>query len=144
MQPVPESRHLLRAKDFADSQYPQAVTVDDMAREAGLSRAHFSRRFRACFGESPHQYLLSRRLERAASLLRLSDWSITDICMAVGLSSVGSFTTSFRRMYGKTPSQYRRAFPPAAAHARIPLCIVKAHTRPKIRTFREDTAASSR
>jgi len=128
----------VRARDFADAHYAEAVTVADMARQAGLSRGHFSERFRAAFGESPHQYLLSRRLERAANLLRTTDWSVARICTAVGLSSIGSFTTSFRRMYAATPTEYRRTFPPASAHARVPLCMVKAYTRPKVRTFRED------
>lgn len=139
---LPESRHLLRARDFADAHYAEAVTVVDMAREAGLSRAHFSARFRDAFGESPHQYLLSRRLERAAFLLRMTDWSVARICVGVGLSSVGSFTTSFRRMYGKTPLEYRRSLPPAASHARVPLCMVKAYTRPQVRTFREDPTST--
>jgi len=135
---LPESRHLTRAKDLADARSAEVVTVDDMARVAGLSRAHFSVRFREAFGESPHQYLLTRRLERAAALLRTTDWSVATICMSVGLSNVGSFTTSFRRMFGVTPTDYRRSFPPAAAHARIPLCLVKAYARPQVRTFRED------
>lgn len=143
MAPLPDSRHLLRARDFADRHYAEAVTVADMAREAGLSRGHFIERFRRTFGESPHQYLLTRRLERAASLLRLTDWSVARVCMAVGLSSVGSFTTSFRRMYGHTPTAYRAAYPPAAAQARVPLCMVKAYARPQVRTFREDAAAGS-
>lgn len=140
--PLPDSRHLLRARDFADRHYAEPVTVADMAREAGLSRAHFIGRFRGAFGESPHQYLLTRRLERAASLLRLTDWSVARICMAVGLTSVGSFTTSFRRMYGRTPTAYRAAYPPATAQARVPLCFVKAFSRPQVRTFREDAAVA--
>ena len=86
----------------------------DLARAAGLSRAHFSREFRRTFGESPHAYLLTRRLERAAAMLRTTDWSIADICVAVGLTSVGSFTTSFTRAYGASPTAYRASFPPAA------------------------------
>ena len=143
MNVLPESRHLSRAKDLADSRYAEALTVDDMARVAGLSRAHFSVRFRQAFGESPHQYLLTRRLERAASLLRTTDWSVAAICMAVGLSSVGSFTTSFGRIFGLTPTEYRRSFPPAAAHARVPLCLVKAYARPQVRTFREDARGAA-
>src|SRR3954454_1858760 len=104
---VPPARHLLKAKDLADARYSDPVGVDDMARAACLSRAHFSREFRRVFGESPHSYLLTRRLERAASLLRQSDRSVADICMEVGLQSVGSFTTTFRRTYGKTPTEYR-------------------------------------
>src|SRR6476659_4867535 len=91
---VPPARHLLRAKDLADARYFEPLTVTDLARAARLSRAHFSREFRREFGESPHQYLLTRRLERAASLLRATDRSVAEICLMVGLRSVGSFTTS--------------------------------------------------
>jgi len=135
---VPPARHLLRAKDLADARYSEAIGVADMARAAGLSRAHFSREFRRTFGESPNQYLLTRRLERAAALLRTTDWSVADVCMGVGFSSVGSFTTSFGRMFGKSPTAYRACFPPAAAWAVIPACFVRAYGRPKHRTFRED------
>ncbi len=96
----PAARHLLRARDLADARYFEPLTVADLARAAGVSPAHFSREFRRTFGEAPHQYLLTRRLERAAALLRNTDRSVTDICFAVGLASVGSFTTSFRRVYG--------------------------------------------
>ena len=111
-----------------------------MARAAGLSRAHFSREFRRAFGESPHQYLLTRRLERAAALLRMTDRSVADICFSVGLQSVGSFTTSFTRTYGVSPTAYRAAYPPAVAHAVVPSCIVRAYGRPQGSTFREDKA----
>src|ERR1700747_1530453 len=114
MEFVPPTRHLLRAKDVADARYAESLDVDDLAGAAGLSRAHFSREFRRAFGESPHAYLLTRRLERAAALLRDPDRSVLDICPSVGLSSVGSFTTSFKRMFGRTPTEYRAAFPPAA------------------------------
>src|SRR5829696_8467225 len=113
---VPPARHLLRARDLADARYFEPLTVSDMAGVAGLSSAHFSREFRRTFGESPHRYLLTRRLERAAALLRNTDRSVTEICFAVGLASVGSFTTSFRRVYGTTPSAYRAMFPPAQRH----------------------------
>ena len=86
----------------------------DMARSAGLSKAHFSREFSKTFGEPPHQYLLTRRLERAAALLRTTDWPVARICFAVGLESVGSFTTSFRRLFGQSPTAYRAGWPPAA------------------------------
>jgi AraC-like DNA-binding protein len=135
---VPPARHLLRAKDAADSRYFEALDVDDLARAAGLSRAHFSREFRRAFGESPHAYLLTRRLERAAALLRTTDRSVADICLSVGLQSVGSFTTSFTRTYGISPSAYRAAFPPAAQQALVPTCVVRAYGRPQHRTFRED------
>jgi AraC-like DNA-binding protein len=140
---APPARHLLRAKDLADARYAEALEVDDMATAAGLSRAHFSREFKQAFGVSPHAYLLTRRLERAASLLRYTDHSVAEVCMDVGLRSVGSFTTSFKRMFGKTPTQYRAAYPPAAAHAVIPMCIVRTYSRPQHRTFREDSAAAS-
>jgi AraC-like DNA-binding protein len=138
MAALPPARHLLRAKDLADARYADALGVDDMAAAASLSRAHFSREFRRAFGESPHAYLLTRRLERAASLLRVTDRSVTDICLSVGLHSLGSFTTSFKRMYGVTPTAYRASFPPAAAHARVPSCVFNAYARPQHRTFRED------
>jgi AraC-like DNA-binding protein len=137
---VPPARHLLRARDLADARYAEAIGVDDMARAAGLSRAHFSREFRRAFGESPHAYLLTRRLERAAALLRATDRSVARICVAVGLSSVGSFTTSFTRTFGMSPTAYRAAFPPAALSARVPACVVKVYGRPQHRTFREDRA----
>jgi AraC-like DNA-binding protein len=135
---VPPARHLLRAKDTADSRYFESLGVDDLANAAGLSRAHFSREFRRAFGESPHAYLLTRRLERAAALLRSTDRSVADICFSVGLRSVGSFTTSFTRTYGMAPTAYRASFPPAAQHALVPTCVLRAHGRPRHRTFGED------
>lgn len=134
---VPPARHLLRAKDLADARYFDPLTVADLARATGLSPAHFSREFRRTFGEAPHQYLLTRRLERAAALLRNTDRPVTEICFAVGLASVGSFTTSFRRVHGRTPLAYRAQFPPARRHIRIPGCIARAYGRPQNRTFRE-------
>jgi len=138
MASVPPARYLLRAKDMADARYFEPLTVADLARSARLSPAHFSREFRQTFGESPHQYLLTRRLERAATLLRTTDWSVARICFAVGLQSVGSFTTSFRRMFGVPPTQYRARYPSAAAHAMVPGCMVRVYGRPANRTFRED------
>jgi AraC-like DNA-binding protein len=135
---APPVRHLLRAKDLADARYSEPLRVDDLARCAGLSRAHFSREFRRAFGESPHAYLLTRRLERAAALLRTTDRSVADICFAVGLQSVGSFTTSFTRTYDISPTAYRGGFPPASAHALIPACVLRAYGRPQRSTFRED------
>src|SRR3954471_22822626 len=127
---APPARHLLKAKDLADARYAEPLDVGDMAAVAGLSRAHFSREFRRTFGESPHAYLLTRRLERAAALLRGTDHSVADICLSVGLTSVGSFTTSFRRVYSMTPTAYRAAQPPAVVHARIPTCVLQAYGRP--------------
>jgi AraC-like DNA-binding protein len=135
---VPPTRHLLRAKDLADARYFEPLDVDDLAAAAGLSRAHFSREFRRAFGESPHAYLLTRRLERAAALLRTTDHSVADICFSVGLQSVGSFTTSFTRTYGASPTVYRASFPPASAYAVVPACVARAYGRPQRSTFRED------
>ena len=135
---VPPARHLLRAKDLADARYFEPLGVEAMAAAAGLSRAHFSREFRRAFGESPHAYLLTRRLERAAALLRTTDRSIADVCLSVGLRGLGSFTTSFTRTYGLSPTAYRGRFPPAAHQARVPACVVQAFGRPQHRTFRED------
>ena len=139
---APPARHLLRARDLADARFSEPLDVDDMARAAGLSRAHFSREFRRAFGESPHGYLLTRRLERAAALLRHTDRSVADVCFSVGLQSLGSFTSSFKRAYGETPTAYREKFPPASAHAVIPSCVVRAYGRPQRSTFREDSDAS--
>lgn len=137
---VPPARHLLRAKDLADGHYFERLDVDDLARAAGLSRAHFSREFRHAYGESPHAYLLTRRLERAAALLRSTDRSVADICFSVGLQSVGSFTTSFTRTFGLSPTAYRVKFPPASDYALVPACIVRFYARPQRSTFREDNA----
>lgn len=135
------ARHLLRAKDLADARYADPLTVDDLAAAAGLSRAHFSREFRRTFGESPHAYLLTRRLERAAALLRTTDRSVAEICLAVGLQSLGSFTTSFTRTYGMSPTVYRQAFPPASRLAVVPGCVTRFYGRPQRSTFREDGRA---
>jgi AraC-like DNA-binding protein len=136
-------RHLLRARDLADARFAEPLSVAELARAAGLSQAHFSREFKRSFGESPHQYLITRRLERAADLLRVTDWPVADICFAVGAASLGSFTTSFSRVYGCPPTDYRQSWPPAARLARIPRCVAMAYARPKNRTFREDRGAGS-
>jgi AraC-like DNA-binding protein len=137
---VPPARHLLRARDVADARYREPLGVDDLARAAGLSRAHFSREFRRAFGETPHAYLMTRRMERAASLLRTTDHSVAEICLDVGLTGVGSFTTAFTRTFGRSPTAYRATFPPAADRAMVPSCIVRVFGRPQHRTFREDAA----
>jgi len=144
MAAVPPARHLLRAKDLADARYFEPLRVQDLARAARLSPAHFSREFRRTFGESPHSYLLTRRLERAAALLRNTDRPVADICYAVGLQSVGSFTSSFTRTYGVPPTAYRAAFPPAAAQALIPTCVWRAFGRPQHSTSGEDTGVERR
>ena len=152
---APPARHLLRAKDLADARYFEPLGVEDLARDfarpldvaavaavAHVSPAHFSRQFRRTFGESPHAYLLTRRLERAAALLRSTDRTVLEICLSVGLQSVGSFTTSFTRTYGMSPTAYREAFPPAAAQAMVPACVWRVYGRPQRSTFREDTGAT--
>jgi AraC-like DNA-binding protein len=130
MTPVPPARHLMRARDLADRRYAERLDVSDLARAARLSPAHFSREFARAFGETPHRYLLTRRLERAAALLRTTDRSVADICMTVGLRSVGSFTTSFGRTFGLSPTAYRAAHPPASERARVPTCVLRAWGRP--------------
>jgi transcriptional regulator GlxA family with amidase domain len=129
----------MRARDLADARYFEPLGVSDLARTANLSQAHFSREFRRAFGESPHAYLLTRRLERAAALLRVTDHSVAEICWSVGCKSVGSFTTSFTRAYGLSPTAYRRAHASAEEYALIPGCVLRAYARPQLRTFREDS-----
>jgi AraC-like DNA-binding protein len=136
--PVHPTRHLLRAKDLIDARYSEPLDVRTLARAARLSPAHFSREFRRAFGEPPHQYLLTRRMERAAALLRNTDRKVADICLAVGLRSLGSFTTTFGRTFGTSPTAYRAAHPPAATRARIPTCVLLAWSRPQSSTFGED------
>lgn len=143
MKAVPPARHLLRAKDLVDARYREPLAVPALARAAHLSTAHFSREFRRAFGEPPHRYLLTRRLERAAALLRNTDHSVANICLAVGLRSIGSFTTSFRRAYGVSPTAYRAAHPPASSRVQIPTCVLQAYARPLHSSFREDSSAPS-
>ena len=140
---VPPARHLLRAKDLVDARYREPLDVPALARAAHLSPAHFSREFRRAFGETPHQYLLTRRLERAAALLRNTDRTVAEICVAVGLRSVGSFTTSFGRTFGLSPTAYRASYPPASQRARIPTCVLLAWPRPQPSNFRGDSPVHS-
>jgi AraC-like DNA-binding protein len=122
-------RHLLRARDLIDGRYADPLDLAALARTAHVSPRHFSRSFRRTFGETPHQYLLTRRLERARYLLRTTEMQIVQVCLEVGFTSVGSFTTTFRRHVGLSPMDYRRvaAGPSDADH--VPLCAVKAWTR---------------
>jgi AraC-like DNA-binding protein len=138
---LPPARHLLRARDLADRRFAEPLTVADMANAAHLSTAHFSREFRRTFGESPHQYLLTRRLERAAALLRTTDWVVARICIAVGMQSQATFTTSFRTHFGDTPIAYRAKYAPAAALAVVPMCVTRVYGRPRYRTIREDSGS---
>jgi AraC-like DNA-binding protein len=124
-------RHLLRARDLIDARYAEPLDIDALAAVAHVSRWHFVRSFRRAFGETPHQYLLTRRMERAAALLRSTDHSVGRICAEVGLSSVASFTSSFKRSYGCTPTAYRAQHPAAADLAPVPSCALMAWTRPR-------------
>ena len=120
--------HLRRAKDFMDREYSSPLDVPAMARTALMSPAHFSRKFRAAYGETPYSYLMTRRIERAQALLR-EGLSVTDACMAVGCTSLGSFSSRFTEIVGVTPSQYR-----AADHDHlqvVPACVAKVATRPR-------------
>lgn len=120
--------HLRRARDRMDRDYAQPLDVATMARAALMSTAHFSRQFRAAYGETPYGYLMTRRIERAKLMLRNRDRSVTDVCMAVGCTSLGSFSASFTRLVGETPSAYR-----ARDHGdlvAIPGCIVRELDRP--------------
>lgn len=126
---VSAERQLLRAKDLADGRYHEGIDVQDMADAAGFSRAHFSREFKRAFGEPPHKYLLARRIERASALLRNTDWTVSEICLSVGLKSVGSFTSSFTNHVGVSPSAYRARHAPARARVMVPLCITRIYGR---------------
>jgi transcriptional regulator GlxA family with amidase domain len=119
---------LRRARDTMDRDYSQPLDVAALARVAYMSAGHFSRSFRAAFGETPYSYLMTRRIERAKALLRRGDLSVTDVCFAVGCTSLGSFSSRFTELVGESPSAYR-----ARNHdesATIPACIAKLYTRP--------------
>jgi len=122
--------HLRRAKDLMDREYDQPLDVPRMAQEALMSPAHFSRQFRAAYGETPYSYLMTRRIERATALLRRGDLSVTDVCIAVGCTSLGSFSSRFTELMGETPSSYR-----AREHQEtgLPACIDKEATRAGIK-----------
>src|ERR1700712_2156494 len=120
--------HVRRARDLIDREYAEPLDVPAMARAALMSPAHFSRKFRAAYGETPYSYLMTRRIERAKALLR-QGVSVTDACMAVGCTSLGSFSSRFSEIVGETPSQYR-----ARDHGHlevVPACVTKVATRPQ-------------
>lgn len=127
---MPLSRHLLRVRDLIDRAYAEQLDLDALARSAAVSRSYFSRSFKAAFGETPHQYLMSRRMERAKALLRAGELPVTEVCLAVGFSSLGSFSAQFRRVVGESPSAYRRREDHDAL-ARLPGCYVRMWTRPR-------------
>ncbi len=118
---------MLRARDAMDRAYAQPLDVAALARIAHVSKAHFSRTFRATFGETPHRYLQRRRVERATFLLRETDRSVTDICLDVGFNSLGTFSRTFRAIVGEAPSAYRRRAPPLVP---APTCVTMAWMRP--------------
>ena len=120
------NRRLLRARDAMDRAYAEPLDVPTIAAVAHISPAHFSRCFRAVFGETPHRYLQRRRVERSMFLLRETDRSVTDVCLDVGFTSLGTFSRTFREIVGETPSGYRSAHGPVGA----PHCALMANTRP--------------
>jgi len=121
-----DNRRLLRARDVMDRDYWRSLDIDRLADVALMSPAHFIRKFKSTFGETPHRYLQRRRVERAMNLLRTTDRSVTEICMNVGFSSLGTFSRTFTEIVGETPSSFRsRGEMPA-----VPTCFVKAWTRP--------------
>jgi AraC-like DNA-binding protein len=120
--------HLRRARDLMDREYARPLDVAALARTALMSSAHFSRQFRAAYGETPYAYLMTRRVERAMALLRRGDLSVTEVCMAVGCSSLGSFSARFTQLLGETPTAYRAR--DHGALASVPGCVAKDLTRP--------------
>jgi transcriptional regulator GlxA family with amidase domain len=126
--------HLRRARDLMDREYDRPLDVDTLARTALMSTAHFSRQFRAAYGETPYAYLMTRRIERAKALLRRGDRSVTEVCMAVGCSSLGSFSARFTQLTGETPTAYRSR--DHGALATLPGCVVRDLTRPRRRSSR--------
>ena len=120
--------HLRRARDLMDREYAEPLSVPDMARAALMSPAHFSRKFRAAYGETPYSYLMTRRIERAQALLR-QGMSVTDACVAVGCTSLGSFSSRFTEIVGETPSQYRAR--DHSHHEVVPACVSMVATRPQ-------------
>lgn len=121
------NRRLLRARDAMDRAYADPLDVRAVAAVAHVSPAHFSRSFRAVFGETPHRYLQRRRVERSMFLLRETDRSVTDICFDVGFTSLGTFSRTFHEIVGETPSGYRAGHGPIV----VPNCVQMAHTRPR-------------
>ena len=120
--------HLRRARDLMDREYARPLDVGALARAALMSSAHFSRQFRATYGETPYTYLMTRRIERAKALLRGGDLSVTEVCVAVGCSSLGSFSARFTQVVGETPTAYRAA--DHSALSSLPGCVAKDLTRP--------------
>jgi transcriptional regulator GlxA family with amidase domain len=121
--------HLRRAHDQMDRDYASPLDVPALARTALMSPAHFSRQFKLAYGETPYGYLMTRRIERAKALLRRGDLSVTEVCMAVGCTSLGSFSARFTELVGETPSRYRAR--DHRDHEVVPPCVSKVATRPR-------------
>jgi transcriptional regulator GlxA family with amidase domain len=132
------NRRMLRARDAMDRTYAQPLDIPSLAKIAIVSEAHFIRTFRATFGETPHRYLQRRRVERSMFLLRETTRSVTDICMDVGFTSLGTFSRTFREVVGESPREYRRRGPSRA----VPTCFTMAWTRPS--SFGQAATASGR
>lgn len=132
--------HLRRARDLIDREYASPLDVPTMAQRALMSPAHFSRRFRAAYGETPYSYLMTRRIERAMTLLR-AGMSVTDACMAVGCTSLGSFSSKFTEIAGETPTAYRER--DHAAVVAMPACLAKVRTRPVREAARRPAAPAA-
>ncbi len=130
---------LRRVRDRIDREYARPLDVEALARDACMSAGHFSRAFRAAYGESPYGYLMTRRIERAMALLRRGDLSVTEVCFAVGCSSLGTFSTRFSELVGMSPSAYQRTA--TGAMAGIPPCVAKQVTKP-VRNREARTTAS--
>jgi AraC-like DNA-binding protein len=120
--------HLRRSRDLMDREYARPLNVPALARAALMSTAHFSRQFRAAYGETPYSYLMTRRIERAKALLRGGELSVTEVCEAVGCTSLGSFSARFTQLVGETPTAYRGG--DHSALANVPGCVAKDLTRP--------------
>ena len=127
-QNLDDLRRLRRVRDRIDREFEQPLNVEDLARGVGMSAGHLSRRFRLAYGESPYSYLMTRRIERAMALLREGELSVTEVCFAVGCSSLGTFSTRFTELVGIPPSVYRQQA--ARATAGMPACVAKQMTRP--------------
>jgi len=126
--------HLRRARDLIDREYARPLEVAELARAALMSSAHFSRQFRAAYGETPYAYLMTRRIERAKALLRRGDMSVTEVCVSVGCSSLGSFSARFTELVGETPTDYRSR--DHGGLSRTPGCVARNVTRPRRRPSR--------
>lgn len=138
-QELDDLAHLRRARDLMDREYASPLDVAAISRAALMSPAHFSRQFRAAYGETPYSYLMTRRIERAKALLRRGDLSVTDVCMAVGCTSLGSFSARFTELVGETPTAYRAR--DHRALASVPGCVAKEMTRPARRPSRNGEAS---